>query len=169
MKKYDGTGFRTTGDNTYVESPYHMRNLVPKEWGTWPPLKERIAKNPVVSVICPDVRTAVVFNLEAFDLDDKGYSSNYFRRQMAILKRIVAKPGIEVDKILDEFPDKFEREVIYPPLHKVMIEVLTEGLEAMGYVELKDGKATATNRGMAKLEDFKASLSAEERKALKYD
>jgi uncharacterized repeat protein (TIGR04076 family) len=167
MKVYDGSGFRTTGEKTFVEPSYHMRNLMPKEWGTWPPLKARLPKSAAISVICPDVRTALVFKLEAYDLDDKGYGSIYFRRQMAILQRIIATPGIKADKILAEFPDKFEREVIYPPLHKVLIDVLTEGLEAMGYVEIQKGKATATTKGKAKFKDYKASLSAKERKALK--
>lgn len=167
MTVYDSAGFRTTGEETYVEHPYHMRNLMPKEWGTWPPLKERLPKSAVLSVICPDVRTALVFKLEAFELDDKGYSSNYFRRQMAILQRIKDNPGIKVEEIINKFPDKFERETIYPPLHNAIIVVLAEGLEAMGYIIVEKGKAIATTKGQAKFKDYKDSLTAEERKALR--
>jgi uncharacterized repeat protein (TIGR04076 family) len=167
MTVYDGTGFRTTGAGTYVEQPFHMRNLMPKEWGTWPPLKERLPRSAVINVICPDVRTALVFKLEAFDLDDKGYSSNYFRRQMAILQRIIDNPGIKTKEIINKFADKFERETIYPPLHNAMIVVLAEGLEAMRYIKVEKGKATATTQGKEKFKDYKASLTTKERKVLK--
>jgi uncharacterized repeat protein (TIGR04076 family) len=167
MTIYDGSGFRTTGAKTYVEPPYHMRNLMPKEWGTWPPLKERLPKSATINVICPDVRTAVVFKLEAFDLDDKGYSSNYFRRQMAILQRIIDNPGIKIEEIINKFPDEFERETIYPPLHNAMIVVLAEGLEAMSLIEIMNRRAEATTKGKTKFDDYKASLTAKERKALK--
>jgi uncharacterized repeat protein (TIGR04076 family) len=166
MAVYDGAGFRTTGAKTYVEPRYHMRNLMPKEWGTWPPLKERLPRSATINVICPDVRTALIFKLEAFDLDDKGYNSLYFRRQMAILQRIIDNPGIKIEEIIDKFPDQFERETIYPPLHSVLIVVLAEGLEAIGYIKVKKGKATATTGGKRKFKDYKASLTAKERKAL---
>jgi len=46
------------------------------------------------------------------------------------------------------------------------VEVLTEELELMDYLEVQNGKATVTKSGEAKLEDFKTSLSEEEREAL---
>jgi uncharacterized repeat protein (TIGR04076 family) len=167
MAVYDGNGFRTTGAETYVEPPYHMRNLMPKEWGTWPPLKDRLPKSAALNVICPDVRTELVFKLEAFDLDDEGYGAIYFRRQMAILQRIIDNQGIKIEEIINQFPDKFEREAIYPPLHNALIVVLAEGLEAMDYINIEKVKATATAKGEAKIKDYKDSLTDEERKALK--
>jgi len=37
----------------------------------------------------------------------------------------------------------------------------------MGYLEIKDRKASVTKKGEAKLEDYKASLTAEEKEALR--
>jgi Mn-dependent DtxR family transcriptional regulator len=45
--------------------------------------------------------------------------------------------------------------------------VLAGELELMGYVDVKDNKVTITDKGKKKLESFKASLTAEEREALK--
>jgi len=164
LKKYDGLGFRNVL-KTYVEPQYHMANLVAPNAFKWPPHPERtVAKD--IMVICPDIRTSVLLKLEAFDLSDKGYDVPYFRREMAILKKVLPKPGIKVDKILNEF-SKEENEGIYPALSQIMLQTLVEELEVMDYLEIQNGKATVTKKGEAKLEDFKASLSAEEREALK--
>jgi len=164
LKKYDGLGFRNVL-KTYVEPQYHMANLVAPNAFKWPPHPERtVAKD--IMVICPDIRTSVLLKLEAFDLSDKGYDVPYFRREMAILKKVLPKPGIKVDKILNEF-SKEENEGIYPALSQIMVQALVEELEVMDYLEIQNGKATVTKKGEAKLEDFKASLSAEEREALK--
>ena len=90
-----------------------------------------------------------------------------FSPKLVILKKVLPKPGIEVDKILNEFSKK-EIEGIYPALNQVMMQVLIEELELIGYLEIKDGKATVTKKGEAKLEDFKKSLTTEEREALGY-
>jgi hypothetical protein len=131
----------------------------------WPPHPERtVAKD--VMLICPDYRTSVQIKLEAFDLADDGDSVTYFRRMMSILNRVLPKPGIAVDKILKEFT-KEEIENIYPALSEILVELLVEELDLMGYLEVKDGKAKVTDKGMKKLEAFKSNLTAEEREALK--
>jgi uncharacterized repeat protein (TIGR04076 family) len=163
LKKYDGLGFRNVL-TTYVEPQGNMANLVPANAFKWPPHPERtVAKD--ITIICPDFRTSVLVKLEAFDLADKGRNVPYFRRQMAILDKVLTKPGIQVDKILNEF-SKEEIEGIYPALSQVMVQALVEELELMGYLEIRNGKASATKKGEVKLQDFKASLSAEEREAL---
>jgi hypothetical protein len=43
---------------------------------------------------------------------------------------------------------------------------LLEELVLMNYLNIKKGKATVTKRGEAKLENFKSSLSSNERKVL---
>ncbi|MGA7678257.1 MAG: hypothetical protein WCA51_07780 [Dehalococcoidia bacterium] len=162
LKKYDGRGFRNVFE-TYVEPRYHMAKLFPADGHKWPPHSERVAKDPVA--ICPDTRTSVFLKLEAFDLSDNGFDTPFFRRQMSILSKVLPKQGIEVDKILNEF-SKEQIEGIYPALSQIMVQALVEELELMGYLEIQNGKASVTKNGVTKLEDFKASLSAEERKAL---
>lgn len=41
--------------------------------------------------------------IEAFDLSDKGRNIPFFRREMEILNKVLKKPGINVDTILEEF------------------------------------------------------------------
>jgi uncharacterized repeat protein (TIGR04076 family) len=166
QKKYDGVGFRNVL-KTIVEPPHHMARLEPSDAFNWPPQKERIVNRNTMAV-CGDKRTSMVMKIEAFDLSDKGDAIPYFRRQMSILSKVLPKQGIQVDKILNEF-SKEQIEGIYPALSQIMVQVLCEELELMGYLEIKNGKASVTKKGEAKLEGFKASLSAEEREALRIE
>jgi ribosomal protein S19E (S16A) len=85
---------------------------------------------------------------------------------MSILHKALGKPGIPVDQILGEFT-KEQIEDIYPALSPIMIQVLSEELELIGYLKIEEGKATVTPKGEAKLEAFKKGLTGEERQALK--
>lgn len=162
-KKYDGLGFRNVLKTREVP-PYHMATLIDPNAFKWPPHPERsVAKDPMVK--CPDLRTAAVFRLEAFDLSDKGFDVPYFRRQMSILDKVLNNQGIEPEKIIDTFSQELKDEV-YPPLSPEMMTPLIEELELMEYLEIKDRTATVTEKGKVKLEDYKASLTDEEREAL---
>jgi uncharacterized repeat protein (TIGR04076 family) len=163
-KKYDGLGYRPVL-KMYKEPKYHMANLFFPHAFEWPPHKERIV-NKEVTVMCPDIRTAMVLKLEAFDISDVGFSPPYFRRQMSILSKVLAKPRIDVEKIPNEF-SKEQIYEIYPPLVREMLLPLVEELELFDYLEIKDGKATITKKGQKKLKEFIASLPTEEREALK--
>ena len=163
LKKYDGLGFKNVLDaETDPDDP--VAKLVPANAFKWPPHDKRdVSKSP--SVICPDIRTAMLMRLEAFDLSEEGYDTPYFRRQMMILNKVLARPGIAVDAIIDEF-SKDEIENIYPALSPVLIEALREELELMELLKVEDGKATVTAKGEARFQEFKASLTAEEKTAL---
>jgi uncharacterized repeat protein (TIGR04076 family) len=163
QKKYDGLGFKNVL-KTIVEPPSHLAHLQPPDAFKWPPHGERtIAKD--IMVTCPDTRSSMVMKVEAFDLADKGYDIPYFRRQMSILSKVSQKPGINVDKILNEFSKK-QIEEIYPPLAPMLVQCLVEELELMAFLEIQNGKASITKKGQKKLEEFKASIPAEERKLL---
>ncbi len=163
LKKYDGLGFRNDLDrSTDPDDP--IPKLVPPGAFEWPPRETRdVSKAP--SVVCPDIRTAVVMRIEACDLSDKGYDPPYFRRQMMILHKVMQKPGIAVDAIINEFTKK-ESEEIYPALSPVMMTALREELELMEFLSVKDGKATVTDTGQARFAAFKAGLKPEEIEAL---
>jgi uncharacterized repeat protein (TIGR04076 family) len=162
MKKYDGLGFRNVL-KTAEPPPHDMARLIDPEVFVWPPSeKEGLQKDPVI--ICPDSRTSMVLKLEAFDLSEKGFNTPYFRRQMAILKKLATKGGLCRDKILDAFT-KEESEGIHPPLGAQMVRVLTEELELMGYVETEDGVTRITSKGEDKLAAFRAGLPSEDREA----
>jgi uncharacterized repeat protein (TIGR04076 family) len=162
LKKYDGIGFRNVLE-TYSEPKYHMANLASSGF-KWPPPTERTVKKDI-TVICPDLRTAVKVKLEAYDLSDKGRNIPYFRREMVILQKILNNPGIKADKILGEF-SKGQIEGIYPALSQIMVQALVEELELMSFVTIREGKPTVSKKGKSKLADFKAGLSEEERQAL---
>jgi uncharacterized repeat protein (TIGR04076 family) len=164
LKKYDGIGFKPFLQ-TIEDDKYGMSKLRPPNSFKWPPHPERnVNKN--IMLTCPDLRTAVLFKLEAIDLADDGDSITYYRRDMSILDRVLPKPGIAVNNIINEFT-KEEIEDIYPSLSQMLISLLVEDLELMGYLKITDGKATVTEKGETKLKDFKMSLSAEEKEALR--
>jgi hypothetical protein len=107
----------------------------------------------------------VKLKLEAFDLSDKGRNIPYFRREMVILHKVQRKPGIKIEDILNEF-SREQIEGIYPALSHVMVQILVEELELMSYLEIREGHAVITKKGEAKLVDFRAGLSQEEKEAL---
>lgn len=164
FKKYDGLGFKNVLQ-TIIEPPYHLRTLQDPNSFKWPPHPERtVAKD--VMVICPDVRTSGLFRLEVIDLSDKGFDVPYFRRQMSIMNKVLGKQGVDKSRILELFTDD-EKMNIYPPLVPEMLNPLVEELELVNYMEFKDGKAYVTEKGEARLKEFKSTLSMEEIEALK--
>jgi len=164
-KKYDGVGFRSTpvrpeegyryiADETLFDTPPGGKYIIGK--GT--------AKREF-SLVCGDKHTLVRFKVEAFDLADKGDSLPYYRRTMSILDKVIRKPGIPLDKILSEF-SKDQIYDIYPTLGQKIIAALVGELELLAYVDVVNGKVTATAKGKKKLQIFIAGLTAEEKKAL---
>ena len=165
-KEYDGIGFKPT-----LERPEEGYKYVPDEtlFDIPPDGKYIVGKGTsreAFTLVCPDNHTLARIKIEAFDLSDKGDGLPYFRRAMSILNKVRQRPEIAINQIINEF-SKDERDNIYPSLGQNIIAVLVGELELMGYVEVKDDKATITDKGIKKLEDYKASLSAEEREALK--
>jgi uncharacterized repeat protein (TIGR04076 family) len=164
-KKYDGIGFKNVL-HTETAPKGSIASLQPAHAFDWPPVNERIVGLDTGIVTCGDTRTSMMMKLEAFDLAELGDSAPYFRREMSILHKVLPKPGIRLTQILKEFtPEQIEG--IYPALSPIMIKVLCEELELTGYLAIKGGKATVTEKGELKLKAFKKSLSAEDRKALK--
>ena len=164
LKKYDGLGFRNVF-KTYVEPKHSLASQIPAGAFQWPPSKERNVSMTSSRVVCGDTRTSAAFKIEAFDLNDKGDGTPYFRREMIILSKVLPKQGIAVGSILNEF-SRDEIEIPYPALSPVMVQVLVEELELMGYLKIQDGKASVTRKGEAKLNEFKKGLSEEEKQAL---
>ena len=161
QKKYDGLGFRNNL-TTIVPARYDMANMVPPTAFKWPAHDKRDILVGSAAVTCPDTRTSMVMMLTAFDLSDRGFDIPFFRRQMAILKKLKAAKEIPAEKILKAFT-KSQIESIYPPLNDTIIEILVEELVLMDYVVIKDGIASITPKGKAKLKDFMSTLPEEDR------
>lgn len=162
MKKYDGLGFKNVL-RTVIPPRYHMANLVNQEAFTWPP-SERLDLAAKPMILCPDSRTSMMMTVEAFDLSEKGFDTPYFRRQMAILRKLDARKAVPRDRITDTFT-KRESEDIYPALSPPLVHRLVEELECLDYVRSEEGMSRVTPRGKLKLESFLAGLSAEDRAA----
>ena len=165
-KKYDGVGFRPT-----LERPEEGYKFVADEtlFDTPPGGKFIIGKGTGkrdFSLVCGDNHTLVQFKLEAFDLAERGDALPYYRRSMTILSKICGKPGVAMDRIINEFT-RDERDNIYPSLGQRMIAVIVGELELLGYVDVKKDKVSITDKGKKKLASFIKSLTAEEKKALK--
>ena len=131
MKEYDGIGFRPlkeapegSGEKSgIVVTPERPTGL--KGGG---------------SFACADCRTSAYFSVEPIDLASGGYTLPYYKREMSILQKVKENPGMTVEEILQKFTD-FERDEIHPPLYNVIVQLMLDELEEVGYVELKDGKA----------------------------
>ncbi|UCC17839.1 MAG: hypothetical protein JSU58_04625, partial [Dehalococcoidales bacterium] len=77
--------------------------------------------------------------------------------------------GMAVNKIIEEFDDD-ERDNIYPTLGQNIIWSLVGELAVLDYITLdgdRDGNVAITEKGTAKLEDFKKGLTSEEHSALR--
>ncbi len=164
-KNFDGIGFRNVL-HTEVEPEGTVASLQPKHAFDWPPVTERIVNLDHSVVTCGDTRTSLRMKIEAFDLAEKGDSITYFRRTMSILEKVLAKPEIEISKIINEFTEE-QIEEIYPALSPILIQILAEELALLNYIKIEAGKATGTEKGAAKLETYRKSLTPGEREALK--
>jgi hypothetical protein len=162
-KIYDGLGMRIVKENITLPK-YHVANFSPPTAFKWPPAAKRDIRTEITGR-CDDLRTAVTFKFEAFDLADLGDAIPYFRKEMVILNYIIQNPGVKVDKIRESLP-KAHLDEIYPGLYPILFEVLVEELEVIGLIKIEDGKATATPKGAARLTGFKASITPEEIKAV---
>ena len=161
QKPYDGLGFKNVLKSV-VPPRYDMATLAPPGAFTWPAHTERnIAREP--TVICPDTRTSMLVRLEAFDLSERGFDTPFFRRQMAIMAKLLSNKAVEAEGVADLFSQR-EKEEIYPSLGPVALQILIEELEVMAYVVTVDGMLLLSDKGKKKLERFKADLPDRDRR-----
>lgn len=136
MAKYDGLGFCT------LEAP--PEGAPDKIMSILGPIPET-EKTKGGHFLCSDSRILADFTCEAVDLSDSEYAQPFYRREITILEKIEAEPGIRIDEILSRFTE-FERYKISPPLTPVLLEVLLEALADMSYIEVIEKRAYVTGR-----------------------
>lgn len=136
MAKYDGVGYRPVS-----EVPRGVPEKL-RQMGQPPSPDEKVKTGHFT---CADTRILAEFTCEAVDLSDSDYAQPFYRRAISMLEKIEAQPGINVSDILDGFT-AFERYEISPRLTPILLEVLIEALMDMKYVEVREGKAYATER-----------------------
>jgi uncharacterized repeat protein (TIGR04076 family) len=123
FKKYDGVGFRMAKDKPDPEKAI----FTPRPEGG------RIS-------FCGDPLTLAGFRIEPVDLAPGGYFRGEYMREMSILEKIKAEPGLTVDDILSKYND-FERYDVYPQLNPGIVKLMLEEMETVNYIEMKEGKA----------------------------
>lgn len=131
MKEYDGIGFRPLTEapegsgekGRIVTAPERPRGMTGGS-----------------GFGCADCRTSAYFMVEPVDLASGGYTLPFYRRQMAILDRVIEKPGMTAREVLNTFTG-WERENIHPIIYEVNVQLMLEELEQVGYVELREGRA----------------------------
>lgn len=141
MKKYDGVGWRVLKEPPVGALPQHLKALA-----TRPPTELQGGWG----FVCGDSRTSAYFFAEAYDLADVGDSIPYYRREMAILDKIKAKPGINAKEVLAGFT-AWEKDEIYPPLTIINTQLFMDELASVGYIEYRDGKAYPKTRSKGKI------------------
>jgi hypothetical protein len=129
MKKYDGLGFRMPREPLKIDPKYNVLSPTPGKW----------------AVSCEDVRTLATFLLEPIDLADGGFFIAQYKRQMSMLEKIKAEPGLTVDDILKRYND-FERNTVYPKLGHDLVRFMLDELATVGYIELREGRAYPKKR-----------------------
>ncbi len=80
------------------------------------------------------------------------------------LRQKAAGMNPNLNMIMQEFTAE-EINDIYPALNEEML--LLEELELMDYIQVRNGKIFVTDAGRGKLNEFKATLSHEEKDALR--
>jgi hypothetical protein len=138
MKKYDGVGWAPL-----KEPPQGTPEKYMKASSYFPP---RTEKGRGWTFVCPDFKTSALFLAEPFGLAESGYYTPYYRREMSILEKIKAEPGIGTNEIPDRFT-KRQKEEIYPPLRPSNFEIMLDELVEANYIEVRDGKAYPKSPG----------------------
>lgn len=136
MMKYDGAGFRPV-KKTKEGRPGGMAGVMTND-----PVTGRARG---AHFLCGDDRTLAHFACEPIDLSDSDYAQPFYRKEIAVLEKVEAEPGIETTKILDRF-SPFEREEIGPVLTPVLLDVMLEALLDVGYIEIREGGVHATGK-----------------------
>jgi len=162
---YDGNGFANVLE-TYHEPRHHLTDLLPPGAFQWPPVKERVVAREFC-VQCPDIRTAAMFKMEAFDLATAGYALPYTRRQITIMDRVNKAGNAWPTGKIRELYDEFELNEIYPPLVDEVIGPMHEELELLDFVTMQGGVVTVTDKGAGRVARYKGEIPAEHAEALK--
>ncbi len=131
MKEYDGIGFRPL-----TEAPEGAGDRA----GIVSSTERPAAVTGGSGFGCADCRTSAYFMVEPVDLASAGYTLPYYNREMAVLDKVIGKPGMTTHEVLNAFTG-WERENIYPRLYEVNTQLMLEELAQVGYVELRDGRA----------------------------
>lgn len=163
-KKFDGNGWRPI-NKMYDEPKYHVRCLQDPNAFQWPIPEENLVMTDVV-IPCPDSRTGALFKIEVYDLATAGMDLPYTRRAFTVMDRVAKTGGAyPIDKIQELYTEK-ELYDIYPPLSNVLIKMIVEEVELLGWATVEDGQITITEKGKERVARYKTEIPAEDAEAL---
>jgi len=131
MVKYDGLGYRplrsvpgAPDTRFYKVGPFQRHtSLIKRSRG----------------FVCDDDKTGAYFVCEPMGLASGGDLITYYKRQMNILEKVKAEPGMTVKQILEKFT-QWEREEIYPPIYELNVSLMLDEMAQVNLVEIRDGK-----------------------------
>lgn len=163
-KKFDGNGWRPI-NKMYDEPKYHVRCLQDPNAFQWPiPEENRVMTDVIVQ--CPDSRTGALFKIEAYDLATAGQSLPYTRRAITMMDRVAKTGGAwPLNKVMELYTEQ-EQLDIYPPLSNVLIRMMAEEVELLGFAVVEDGQITITEKGKERVARYKTEIPAEDAEAL---
>ncbi len=131
MKDYDGQGWRPLRKHLEGTEGKYIR---------WRGAAQATEILGGWQFVCQDARTSALFKAEPYDLADLGDAVPDYTRQMSILDKIKAEPGLTPEEVIARFSD-WERDEIYPPLIPLNTKILMDELATVGYIEYRDGRA----------------------------
>jgi uncharacterized repeat protein (TIGR04076 family) len=141
MKEYDGIGFRPLkAPPEGADEKYFLYY-----GGKKPRRPQELVSKGGYGVPCHDCRTSVFFMCEPVDLASGGDARPYYNREISILEKVKAEPGLTAEEVLNRFSE-WEREEIYPPLTRINVQLMLEELTEVDYLELKEGRAYPKER-----------------------
>jgi uncharacterized repeat protein (TIGR04076 family) len=130
MKKYNGTVFAVIKEPPAGCDEKYLRN-----YSAEPPREKKGGWH----FVCGDSRTSALFQVVPDGLAELGWFTPHFMRQMNILEKVKKEPGMSKEDISDRFSE-WEREVIYPALTPLVLDMLLDELAAVDAVEIRAGK-----------------------------
>jgi hypothetical protein len=133
MKQYDGFGFAVRRETPTGTDEKHFLSYE---------VKLKTEKQGGWHFACGDSRTSAFFLAEPYGLADVGWFTPYYRKQMKILEKVKAEPGMSHQDIPRKFT-KWENEEVYPPLTPLILGFLVEELVLAGLIQVVDGKLFA--------------------------
>jgi len=150
----------------YDEPQHHVRCLQDPNAFQWPiPDENRVLTD--VMVQCPDTRTGALFKVEAYDLATAGHALPYTRRAITMMDRVNKTGGPYPLAKVTELYTQAELDDIYPPMSKVLINMMAEELTLLDFAKVVDGNLIVTEKGAERVARYKTEIPAEDVEALK--
>lgn len=163
--KFDGNGWKPI-NRMYDEPEHHVRCLQDPNAFQWPiPEENKVCMDYMVS--CPDSRTGALFKCEAYDLATAGHALPYTRRAITMMDRVYKTGGPFPISEITSLYSQPELDDVYPPMSKVLIDMMVEEVCLLGFAETDGKNLTVTQKGADRVARYKTEIPADHAEALR--